>query len=298
MKKSVSVIVCLALALMVLFGTFMLAQAAETTTTGAVEPATESSTVVTDTDTKPPFKYQFKGNTEEVKGPLTFSQQFEKVFDEATPMMLEGLWVTLRVSLLAIVFGLFIGLAACFMGRSKYFIFRAISATYVWVIRGTPMIVQAFLVFFAIPGLIQMWSPEFRIDPIEAGLITLSLNAGAYMSEIFRGGIAAVPKGQTEAARSLGLSSFRTMIKIVLPQAFKMSIPSLVNQFIITIKDSSILSVIGLTEIVNLAKVYVGSTYLFFPTYIMVAIYYLVIISALMIVSKLLEKKLNYDKKS
>jgi len=296
MKKSVSVIVCFTLAFMVLLGAFTLAHAVETTA-GGVETMTESGTTVTDTNV--PFKYPFQGNDDGAdEGPLTFTQQFEKVLDESTPMMLEGLWVTLQVSLLAILFGLFIGLVACFMGRSKHFIFRAISATYIWIIRGTPMIVQAFLVFFAIPGLIQMWNPDFRIDPIEAGLITLSLNAGAYMSEIFRGGIAAVPKGQTEAARSLGLSNFRTMIKIVLPQAFKMTIPSLVNQFIITIKDSSILSVIGLTEIVNLAKVYVGSTYLFFPTYIMVAVYYLVIISILMVISKLLEKKLNYDKKS
>ncbi|MBR6547921.1 MAG: amino acid ABC transporter permease [Clostridia bacterium] len=249
---------------------------------------TESGTAVTDTDVKETA----------TDGPPTFLEQFGIVFNDATPLMLDGLWVTIQVSLLAIVFGLLIGLVTCFLGRSKYFIFRAISATYVWIIRGTPMIVQAFLVFFAMPQLIQMWISDFRIDPITAGLITLSLNAGAYMSEIFRGGIAAVPKGQVEAARSLGLSSFRTMIKIVLPQAFKMSIPSLVNQFIITIKDSSILTAIGMADLVSQARIYVGSTYLFFPTYIMVAAYYLVIISALMIVSKLLEKKLNYDKKS
>lgn len=184
------------------------------------------------------------------------------------------------------------------MGRSKNIIPRAIAATYVWCVRGTPMIVQAFLMFFAFPQLIRTVNPAFTITAFYAGLITLSLNAGAYMSEIFRGGIAAVSKGQIEASRSLGLSKTRTMLKIVLPQAFKISIPSLVNQFIITIKDSSILSVIGLAEIVNQAKVYVGKTYDFFPTYILVALYYLVVISILMILSKFLEKKLNYDKKS
>ncbi len=212
-------------------------------------------------------------------------------------MLLEGLKNTIVISLLAIAIGLVVGLITCFLGRARFIVPRAIAAAYVWCIRGTPMIVQAFLVFFAFPQVIQMFVPGFKIDPFSAGLITLSLNAGAYMSEIFRGGIAAVSVGQIEAARSLGLSQFRTMLKIVLPQAFKICIPSLVNQFIITVKDSSILSVIGLADVVNQAKVYVGSTYQFFPTYITVAAYYLVVISLLMVASRLIEKKLNYEKK-
>ena len=212
-------------------------------------------------------------------------------------MLLEGLKNTIVISLLAIAIGLVVGLITCFLGRARFIVPRAIAAAYVWCIRGTPMIVQAFLVFFAFPQVIQMFVPGFKIDPFSAGLITLSLNAGAYMSEIFRGGIAAVSVGQIEAARSLGLSQLRTMLKIVLPQAFKICIPSLVNQFIITVKDSSILSVIGLADVVNQAKVYVGSTYQFFPTYITVAAYYLVVISLLMVASRLIEKKLNYEKK-
>ncbi len=223
---------------------------------------------------------------------------FGKVFNEATPILLNGLGTTALISILSIVIGLVIGLLVCFMGRAKNVIPRVISAVYIWCIRGTPMIVQAFIVFFAIPQVIQLVVPGFKIAAFPAGLITLSLNAGAYMAEIFRGGIEAVNPGQVEASRSLGLSQSKTMLKIVLPQAFKISIPSLVNQFIITIKDSSILSVIGLAEIVNLAKVYVGSTYQFFPTYIMVAAYYLIVISALMVLSKIIEKKMSYDKKS
>lgn len=211
-------------------------------------------------------------------------------------MLLSGLKVTVIISVLSILLGLVIGLLVCFMGRAKNIILRGISFIYVWCIRGTPMIVQAFLVFFAFPQVIQIFQPDFKIDAFTAGLITLSLNAGAYMSEIFRGGISAISNGQIEAARSLGISQSRTMLKIVLPQAFKISIPSLVNQFIITIKDSSILSVIGLADIVNQAKVYVGASYDFFPTYITVAAYYLIILSILMILSKILEKKLGYDK--
>lgn len=221
---------------------------------------------------------------------------FTRVFENATPMLLSGLKITVIISVLSILLGLVIGLLVCFMGRSKNIILKGISFIYVWCIRGTPMIVQAFLVFFAFPQVIQIFQPDFKIDAFTAGLITLSLNAGAYMSEIFRGGISAISNGQIEAARSLGISQSRTMLKIVLPQAFKISIPSLVNQFIITIKDSSILSVIGLADLVNQAKVYVGASYDFFPTYITVAAYYLIILSILMILSKILEKKLGYDK--
>ena len=223
---------------------------------------------------------------------------FVKVFQEATPLLLKGLGLTIGISLISIVLGMIIGLLTCFMGMAKNKPLRAIAAVYVWCVRGTPMIVQAFLVYFAMPQVIQLAVPGFRIEPFVAGVITLSLNAGAYMSEIFRGGINAVSNGQIEAARSLGLSKTKTMVKIVLPQAFKFSIPALVNQFIITVKDTSILSVIGLADIVNQAKVYVGKTYAFFPTYITVAAYYLIVISILMVVSKIVEKKMSYDKKS
>lgn len=222
---------------------------------------------------------------------------FATVLKQATPLLLDGIKLTIGISLLSIVIGLILGLIACLMGMSKIKIFKFLSGAYVWIIRGTPMLVQAFIVFFGVPQIVQLFVTGFKFTPFMAGVITLSLNAGAYLSEIFRGGIQAVDKGQMEAARSLGLSKGRAMIRVVLPQAFKISIPSLVNQFIITIKDTSILSVIGLAEVVNKAKTYVGSTYKFFETYVFVAILYLVVISVLMIVSKMLEKRLNNEKK-
>lgn len=184
------------------------------------------------------------------------------------------------------------------MGMSKNPVLKGLSAVYVWIIRGTPMLVQAFIIYFGMPQVVQVFNPSFRIEAFTAGVITLSLNAGAYLSEIFRSGISAVPKGQVEAARSLGMGKAKTMIKVVLPQAVKIAIPSMVNQFIITVKDTSILSVIGLADVVNKAKVYVGKSYQFFATYIMVAVYYLVVISILMVISKHLEKKLNYERKN
>ena len=223
---------------------------------------------------------------------------FGRVIKEALPLLLNGLVVTVEIALISILLGMVLGLISCLFGLSKVKVLRGISAVYIWIIRGTPMIVQAFLVFFAFPQLIQLISPSFRLEAFVAGCITLSLNAGAYMSEIFRAGIQAIDKGQMEAARSLGLSKGQGMRKIILPQAFKISIPPMVNQFIITVKDTSILSVIGLAEIVNKAKQYVGKTYQFFATYILVAVFYLIVISILMVISKFVEKKFSYESES
>nr|WP_316621431.1 amino acid ABC transporter permease [uncultured Ruminococcus sp.] len=222
---------------------------------------------------------------------------FGKVFSGAMPLLLEGLKLTVITSLVSILIGMVIGLLVCLMKMSKNVVLRAIAGVYIWIIRGTPMLVQAFIVFFGVPQVVRMFVSDFKFTALTAGIITLSLNAGAYLAEIYRGGIMAVPKGQTEAARSLGLSQGQAMRKIVLPQAIKFSIPSLVNQFIITIKDTSILSAIGMAELVNKAKTYVGSTYTFFETYLVVAAMYLVIISILMIISNYIEKKLKYERR-
>ena len=112
------------------------------------------------------------------------------------PLLLNGLKLTIGIALLAIALGMVIGFLSCIMGMSKNPVLRAISAVYVWLIRGTPMLVQAFFVFYAIPQLVKvMTGTAFTLTPFAAGAITLSLNAGAYISEIFRGGIQAVPKG-------------------------------------------------------------------------------------------------------
>ena len=222
---------------------------------------------------------------------------FGKVFSGAMPLLLEGLKLTVITSLVSILIGMVIGLLVCLMKMSKNVVLRAIAGVYIWIIRGTPMLVQAFIVFFGVPQVVRMFVSDFKFTALTAGIITLSLNAGAYLAEIDRGGIMAVPKGQTEAARSLGLSQGQAMRKVVLPQAIKFSIPSLVNQFIITIKDTSILSAIGMAELVNKAKTYVGSTYTFFETYLVVAAMYLVIISILMIISNYIEKKLKYERR-
>ncbi|HEX3011967.1 MAG TPA: amino acid ABC transporter permease [Syntrophomonadaceae bacterium] len=216
-----------------------------------------------------------------------------KVFGEVYPLLLEGLWITIEVTVLSLLLAFILGLFSCFMDLSKRAPLRWISKIYVGIIRGTPLLVQVFYIYFAIPQLFQVLGIDLRFTPFSAGLITLTLNAGAYMSEIFRGAINAVNPGQMEAARSLGLSHAQAMKRVVLPQALRICLPSLVNQFIITLKDSSLISVIGLADIMYQAKIYVGRTMESFATYTWVALFYFVAIAVLAQLAKTVERRVS-----
>lgn len=222
---------------------------------------------------------------------------FGKVFVEIYPALIDGLQMTVKVSILALIIAFFLGLASCILGMSKIKPVAWISKLYIWIIRGTPFIVQLFIVKYGIPQVVNMFTSGFNISIFQAAVATLSLNAGAYMSEIFRGGIEAVDPGQMEAACSLGLPRSRAMIKVILPQALKISIPSLCNQFIITLKDSSLAQVIGLQELFYQGKIYVGRTFKSFETYIIVGCVYLIIITLLSFGIKYIERKTKYGKK-
>ena len=216
---------------------------------------------------------------------------------ERYKFILTGIENTLAISLISVIIGVVIGVIIAIINSynketKKAKILSKFCKLYVSIIRGTPVLLQLMIIYYVALKDVR------DLNLILVAALAFGINSGAYVAEIVRGGIMSVDIGQTEAGRSLGLSKTKTMMKIVLPQAFKFSIPALVNQFIITVKDSSILSVIGLADVVNQAKVYVGKTYAFFPTYITVAAYYLVVISILMVVSKIVEKKMSYDKKS
>ena len=155
------------------------------------------------------------------------------------------------------------------------------------------MIVLAFFVFLGVPQFAKdILGIPLKFSGLQAGTICLSLNCGAYMSEIIRGGIQSVDKGQMEAARSLGLPYWRSMQRVVLPQAIKTMIPSIINQFIITLKDTSILSVIGFPELVNSAKNVVANTFALFQTWGIVALIYLFVITLLSLLAKYIEGRL------
>ena len=221
-------------------------------------------------------------------------QSIAETLVRAWPFLTKGFEITIEIWAISIAFGIVIGLVSCLMKLSRFKILNFIAQFYIWLIRGTPMLVQALVIYLGLPQVFIGFAPS----PFLAGAITLSLNAGAYLAEIFRSGIQAVPKGQTEAARSLGLSSARTTLKIVLPQAVKIAVPPMVNQFIITLKDTSILTVVGLAEIVNKAGQYVNVYYDFFETYVCVGLFYLAFTSLLMIFANYMEKRLNYDRKN
>lgn len=213
---------------------------------------------------------------------------FIEVSRDAAPTLILGLSTTLKVTCLSLILALIIGIFACLFGISKIKPLQWITRFYIWLIRGTPMLVQGMYIFFAMPVLLNV-----KIDVFTASLITLTLNAGAYISEIFRGAIESVNKGQMEAARSLGLPYSKAMIKIILPQAVRICLPSLVNQCIITLKDSTILYAIGLQEIMYYGKIYVGRTYETLATYTLIAVFFLVIITLLSFVSKRIERRLK-----
>jgi His/Glu/Gln/Arg/opine family amino acid ABC transporter permease subunit len=216
------------------------------------------------------------------------------VFKDAYPLLFKGVSMTIEITVLSILVALVIGIITCLFNMSHIAPLRWIAKFYIWLIRGTPMLVQGMYIYFAVPQLVQaLWLPQFRITVFTASFVTLTLNAGAYLSEIFRGAIQAVNKGQMEAARSLGLSYGRSMRKIILPQAVQICLPSLVNQFIITLKDSTILYAIGLPELMYCGKQYVGRTFDSFATYTIIAIFFLIIISILMLVSSQIERRMK-----
>ena len=216
-----------------------------------------------------------------------------KIISEYGLMLTTAMGQTLLLALFGLFFGCILGIIFGLSSVVKNKVSRAISAVYVNVIRGVPMIVLAFFVFFGIPYGAKIIGIKFTFTALEAGTICLALNCGAYMSEIIRAGIQAIDPGQMEAARSLGLTYWRSMFRVVLPQAIKTMIPSIVNQFIITLKDTSILSVIGFPELVNKAQNVIAISFKSFQTWSIVAVMYLVVILLLQQVANALERRLR-----
>ena len=210
-------------------------------------------------------------------------------------LLLRAMGQTLLLALCGLFFACILGLIFGLLSVLKNRACNVIATIFVDVIRGVPMIVLAYFVYF---GITYLWNNilgfgGMNLSALQAGTICLSLNCGAYMAEIIRAGIQSVDKGQMEAARSLGLPYWKAMQKVVLPQAIRTMIPSIINQFIITLKDTSILSVIGFPELVNTAKNVVANTFMSFQTWTIVAIMYLIVITILSRTAKALDRRLN-----
>lgn len=213
-----------------------------------------------------------------------------QLFQDCLPSLLSGLQITLIMAVSSIALAFILGVIIGLFSISHIRLLRALATIYIYVIRGIPLMILGLFLYFGVSAITGI-----RFDPLVASIIVLTINASAYMAEIFRAGIQAIDVGQTEAARSLGLGYLKTMKKVILPQAIKIMIPAFLNQFITTLKDTSILSVISVRELTLNGQIIIARNYLPFEVYSYVAIMYLIIITALSILSKKLERKLKYD---
>ena len=210
-------------------------------------------------------------------------------------LLLAAMGQTLLLALCGLFFACILGLIFGLLSVVKNRACNIISIIFVDAIRGVPMIVLAYFIYFGIPYLLNtiLGFGGVTLSALQAGTTCLALNCGAYMAEIIRAGIESVDKGQMEAARSLGLPYWRAMFRVVLPQAIRTMIPSIINQFIITLKDTSILSVIGFPELVNTAKNVVANSFMSFQVWAIVAVMYLIVITILSVLAKQMERRLN-----
>ncbi|HHU65696.1 ABC transporter substrate-binding protein/permease [Streptococcus sp.] len=208
--------------------------------------------------------------------------------------LLTGLGTTLSLTLISFAIAMVIGIIFGMMAVAPNKVLRTISAIFVDVVRGIPLMIVAAFIFWGIPNLIEsITGHQSPINDFLAATIALSLNAGAYIAEIVRGGIEAVPKGQMEASRSLGISYGKTMKKVILPQAVRVMLPNFINQFVISLKDTTIVSAIGLVELFQTGKIIIARNYQSFRMYAILAVIYLVMITLLTRLAKRLEKRLK-----
>lgn len=208
------------------------------------------------------------------------------------PLLLAGATITLKITALSVGIGLLIGMFVGMARLSKMWPVRMLASVYVNFFRGTPLLVQIFIIYFALPMVLGK-----RIDPFIAAITACSINCGAYVAEIFRAGIQSIDKGQMEAGRSLGMNWSQTMRYVILPQAFKRIIPPLGNEFIAMLKDSSLVSVIGFEELTRRGQLIIARTYASFEIWLAVAFIYLVMTLAVSRLVDYLERRYKIDDK-
>jgi polar amino acid transport system permease protein len=210
---------------------------------------------------------------------------FIEVFMGSYDMFLRGMLKTLQITAVSILIALFIGLFFAFLKISKIKVLEWIANAYIYLVRGTPLIVQIFVIYF---GLV-----EYNISAFWSISLALAFHNGAYIAEIFRGAIQSIDKGQMEAGRSLGMTRQLTMRRIILPQAVRRALPPLGNQFIIGLKDSSLAAFIGFYELFNVAQTQGANTYDVMTYLLVVAVYYLILVGFIGIIVNMLERKFS-----
>lgn len=216
---------------------------------------------------------------------------FWELLIETIPGYKDAVFATVKITVLGLIIGMIIGLFFAFMKVSKFKILHFIAYVYITVIRGTPLVVQIFILYFGLVHFVDL-------GRFLSGGIALGVHNGAYIAEIFRGSIQSINRGQSEAARSLGMSYSLTMRRIVLPQALRRAIPPLGNQFIIALKDSSLVAFIGFQDLFNRAQRIQSSTGMAMESYIIVGIYYLLLVLILTFIVSRIEHYLSKSERS
>ena len=202
--------------------------------------------------------------------------------------LMRGLWMTIELTVLGIIFALIFGMILGVMGVVNSKVANAISSVIIYLFRGIPMIVLAFFIYMGLPNVLGHKVPLFL-----AGILTLTLDEGAYVGAIVKGGFQSVDQGQWEAARSLGLPYGKALRKVVAPQGIRLMVPSLVNQFIITLKDTSILSAIGVMELTQTGTVIISQNMEGFRMWLIIGVIYIIIITLLTWLSNYVQKRMK-----
>ncbi|WP_130866546.1 amino acid ABC transporter substrate-binding protein/permease [Acidipropionibacterium timonense] len=218
----------------------------------------------------------------------TAKQSFWGLLVESFPALMKGLAMTLAATALSLFFASVLGIAFGFCKVSGVRILQILAAIYVDIFRGTPILVQAFFFYFGLPA-----ATGVKMGVFTAGVLTLSLNAGAYMTEIVRGGIRSVDPGQMEASRSLGLTWLQSMRRVIVPQAIKIATPSVINQFVISLKDTSLLAVLGFAELTYQGQQIIARNFKSFQIWLMVGAIYFIVIFALTKLSNSIDRRFN-----
>jgi polar amino acid transport system permease protein len=204
------------------------------------------------------------------------------------PLFLKGVFLTVEISFLAILIGLPVGILAAVARTSRFKILNLVGAVYVEVFRNTPLLIQIFIIFFGLPGI------GIKLSPYISGLTALVLYVGAYNTEVIRAGLEAVPSGQIEAAKSLGLTGVQTFFHIILPQTFRISLPALGNNWVALVKNSSLVSVIGMVELTWVTFDLNALTFRSFELFGAATIFYLILIFILINIQAFVEKRFLY----
>ena len=203
-------------------------------------------------------------------------------------MYLEGTWGTIYIAFMTVLFGSIIGMLFSILKMSRFRILQAVSGFYIWIIRGTPVLLQLYFFYFFLPQYLP-----FELSEEQCIIMALVVNASAYVAEIIRSGIQAVDAGQTEAAKSLGMSGFHTMTRVILPQAVKNILPALGNEFIVMIKEASMASVFFITEITSAFKTVQSATFITIPALMISGGLYLLLTTVSSFLVKLAERRLR-----